>query len=172
MKKINRSSFLKGSAGALGVAALGLMTGCSDNSAPSAASSSTPAIENTLPSTYADSIRWDAEYDVAVLGMGFSGMVSALTAANNGASVVILEKCEEGEAGGNSKVCGQMIAYGHGDVETTKKYYNAMAGGRYIEPAVADVLANGVANTAEMLERDFGLDSSEFWELDLSIIHI
>ena len=31
-------------------------------------------------------------------------MVAAKTAADNGAKVVIVEKCEEGKAGGNTKV--------------------------------------------------------------------
>jgi len=43
-------------------------------------------------------VRWDAEYDVVVMGMGAAGMVAAKTAADNGAKVVIVEKCEEGKA--------------------------------------------------------------------------
>lgn len=43
-------------------------------------------------------VRWDAEYDVVVMGMGAAGMVAAKTAADNGAKVVIVEKCEGGKA--------------------------------------------------------------------------
>ena len=42
--------------------------------------------------TYADTIRWDAQYDVVVVGFGGAGGVSAITAADEGAQVLILEK--------------------------------------------------------------------------------
>lgn len=160
MEKISRSSFLKGAAGALGVGALGLMTGCGQSA------SSTTATQNTTPATIAESIRWDAEYDVVVMGIGFAGCVAAKTAADEGANVVIVEKCSEGESGGNSKVCGQMFAYGHEDVAATKKYYQALAGGREIDEEVLDVMSEGVANLAGTLASEFGLNRDEFWELN------
>lgn len=39
-------------------------------------------------------VRWDAEYDVVVMGMGAAGMVAAKTAADNGAKVVIVESAK------------------------------------------------------------------------------
>mgnify|MGYP003315043575 CR=1 FL=1 len=41
--------------------------------------------------TYADTIKWDAQYDVVVLGMGFAGMNAAIAAVDAGASVVICD---------------------------------------------------------------------------------
>ena len=79
MKNLSRRSFLKGSA-ALG--ALAAMGGATLVSA-----------EETY--TYADTIKWDAQYDVVVLGMGFAGMTAAMAAADEGASVVICEKMNE-----------------------------------------------------------------------------
>lgn len=161
MEKISRKSFVLGAAGALG---LGLLTGCggSESASSSAASSAAPAPQKEL--TFADTIRWDAEYDVAVLGMGASGMVAAKTAADNGAKVVILEKCEEGKAGGNSKVCGQLFAYANGDKEAAKTYYTALAGGRYVEPEMVDTLSEGVANLADILADEFGFHKDEFMD--------
>ena len=95
--------------------------------------------------TFADTIQWDAEYDVVVAGFGASGAVTAKTAAENGASVLIVEKCSEGEAGGNSKVAGQLFAYGNGNVEETKKYYQALAGDTEVPEAMLDTIVNGVA---------------------------
>lgn len=100
--------------------------------------------------TFADTVKWDAEYDVVVAGFGASGAVTAKTAAENGASVLIVEKCTEGEAGGNSKVAGQLFAYGNGNVEETKKYYQALAGDTEVPEASLDVIVNGVANMAEI----------------------
>ena len=36
--------------------------------------------------------KWDAEYDVVVIGSGFAGLAAAYTAKKAGASVVVLEK--------------------------------------------------------------------------------
>lgn len=145
MEKISRKSFVLGAAGALG---LGLLTGCGGSEAASSSAASSEAAAPQKELTFADTIRWDSEYDVVVLGMGASGMVAAKTAADNGAKVVILEKCEEGKAGGNTKICGQLFAYANGDKEAAKTYYNALAAGRYVEPEMVDTLSEGVANLA------------------------
>lgn len=125
MEKISRKSFVKG---ALGLGLTGVLAGC----ASSASSTAAPAEKKQF--TFADTVRWDAQYDVVVMGMGAAGMVAAKTAADNGAKVVIVEKCEEGKAGGNTKVCGQLFAYANGDKDAAKSYYTALAGGRDIEP--------------------------------------
>ncbi|HYB45603.1 MAG TPA: FAD-binding protein, partial [Nitrososphaerales archaeon] len=52
---------------------------------------------------------WDYSADVVVLGTGFAGQMSAITAAENGAQVLILEKAPQKWQGGNSRVCGQGI---------------------------------------------------------------
>ena len=113
MEKISRKSFVKG---ALGLGLTGVLAGCASSASSTAASaSSTAAPAEKKEFTFADTVRWDAQYDVVVMGMGAAGMVAAKTAADNGAKVVIVEKCEEGKAGGNTKVCGQLFAYANGD---------------------------------------------------------
>ena len=118
MEKISRKSFVKG---ALGLGAVGILAGCASSASSTAASaSSTAAPAEKKEFTFADTVRWDAQYDVVVMGMGAAGMVAAKTAADNGAKVVIVEKCEEGKAGGNTKVCGQLFAYANGDKDAAK----------------------------------------------------
>ena len=112
--------------------------------------------------TFADTVKWDAEYDVVVLGIGFSGLVSAMEAADNGASVLICEKCDEGHSGGNSKVCGQMFAYADNDVDAATQYYTALAAGRQYPDGMLDVIVNGVATMAETLSDKFGMNRDEF----------
>lgn len=114
--------------------------------------------------TFADTVKWDAEYDVVVLGMGFAGMITAFTAADDGASVLICEKLDEGEAGGNSRVCGQGFAYAHDDAEGAYKYYTSLAGGRDVPDDMIRTLADGVAKTADYLE-SLGFDRSQFYDL-------
>jgi succinate dehydrogenase/fumarate reductase flavoprotein subunit len=48
--------------------------------------------------------KWDAEYDVVVVGYGGAGAAAAMTAHDSGAKVMILEKTSSG--GGNTRVSG------------------------------------------------------------------
>lgn len=48
--------------------------------------------------------------DVVIIGTGLSGMCAAVSAANAGAKVVVLEKVAEKDGGGNSKLAGGLIA--------------------------------------------------------------
>jgi len=86
---VNRRGFLRGSAAAgASVAAGGLLP--------------EPAKADGIPP------RWDKEVDVVIVGTGHSGLAAAITAADAGAKVVILEKMKKEFEGGNSKVSGNM----------------------------------------------------------------
>ena len=162
MEKISRKSFVKG---ALGLGLTGVLAGCASSaSSTTASASSTAASAEKKQFTFADTVRWDAQYDVVVMGMGAAGMVAAKTAADNGAKVVIVEKCEEGKAGGNTKVCGQLFAYANGDKDAAKSYYTALAGGRDIEPEIIDAISEGVANMADILADEFGFNKDEYMD--------
>lgn len=155
MSNLSRRDFLKGAAGTAVLGFLGthVVLGSETEADISASTGS---------HTYADTIKWDAQYDVAVLGMGAAGMVAAKTAADNGAKVVILEKCDENEAGGNSKVCGQLFAYANGDKEAAVKYYSSLAGGRDIPDGIIDAISEGVSNMADILADEFGFNKDEY----------
>jgi succinate dehydrogenase/fumarate reductase flavoprotein subunit len=51
--------------------------------------------------------KWDMEYDVVVVGWGAAGSTAAVTAHDQGAEVLILEKMPDG--GGNTRICGGNI---------------------------------------------------------------
>ena len=56
-----------------------------------------------------DKVKFDIKYedmktDVVVIGSGGAGLTAAISAAKNGANVIVLEK--NGEVGGNTLVCG------------------------------------------------------------------
>jgi succinate dehydrogenase/fumarate reductase flavoprotein subunit len=90
-KGVGRREFLKGAAvgaGALALAGLG---------AKEAKAEPKP----WLPA------KWDYEADVVVVGAGFAGQAVVIEADRAGASVLMLEKANEKEQGGNSRVCGQ-----------------------------------------------------------------
>lgn len=130
-----------------------VLAGCSNTPTP---------VQNDF--TYADTIAWDAQYDVVVAGFGAAGAVTAKTAAEEGATVLIVEKMSEGESGGNSKYAGQLFANGHGDVERTLTYYKQLAGDTDVPESMLRVIATGVANMADILANDFGADKSQFMD--------
>ena len=87
---ISRRSFLKAAAAGIGSATL---TGFG-------------AVETKA--TQPDQVKkWDYEAEVVVLGIGAAGLMTAITACDNGADVIILEKAPEAHAGGNTRVSGQ-----------------------------------------------------------------
>lgn len=85
------------------------------------------AVADEAADAYADTVAWDDVYDVVVAGAGMAGMTAAISAMNEGASVLLIDKAPEDEAGGNSRVCHQL--YGTiNDVEKGMEYYSAMRG--------------------------------------------
>ena len=167
MKKMNRRDFLKTmTTGAIGIGVMAMLPGCvreqTQETQGSEETQNIPEKQET-PYTFADTVKWDAEYDVAVLGMGFSGMVSALSAAREGASVVVLEKAMEEKAGGNSKVCGQLFARST-DLEHAVDYFTAMSAGKDDDPEVLRVMSQGIVDLAEKLEKTYGMDPTQFMD--------
>jgi NADPH-dependent 2,4-dienoyl-CoA reductase/sulfur reductase-like enzyme len=77
-KKISRREFVKGAAvGAGALAGTGVLASCAPAAAPGASAE--------LPAS------WDKEVDVVVVGGGGAGCNAAMSAAEAGASVVLLE---------------------------------------------------------------------------------
>lgn len=150
MMNISRRNFLKGAAA---TGALVAMNGMSIAAAEEKAY------------TFADTIAWDAQYDVVVMGMGFAGMTAAMTAADEGANVLLAEKMSEALAGGNSKVAGQFFAYGHEDLEATRAYYQALTGGREVPEDTLEVIVNGVTHMwGNLKDLLFDGNDSEFMD--------
>jgi succinate dehydrogenase/fumarate reductase flavoprotein subunit len=90
---VGRRAFLKGSAAAGAAAAAGSVAGSLVPASAEAAAA--PA-------------RWNKEVDVVVVGTGNAGLAAAITAADAGAKVIILEKMKKEFEGGNSKISGNM----------------------------------------------------------------
>lgn len=92
-----------------------------------AATASIAAADEVATCAYDQTVVWDGAYDVVVVGAGIAGMTAAISAMNEGASVLLVDKAPEDEAGGNSRVCHQL--YGTvNDVEKGMEYYSAMRG--------------------------------------------
>lgn len=102
-KKLTRRSFLAG-AGVMG-AAMGFgLVGCASGG------TGAPAADDALSTTGGEggnAVEWAREADVVVLGYGAAGAACAIEAADNGASVLIVEK--ESLPGGSMARCGGAI---------------------------------------------------------------
>jgi len=80
---------------------------------------------------------WDIKADVVIAGYGGAGIISAITAAVSGASVLVLEKAPQG--GGVSKI-SDVNFINPSDVEGAYKYLSATIG-----PAVTDAICRSTA---------------------------
>ena len=99
--EVSRRDFLKGAgAAAAGAAAIGL-TGASG---VSAFGSEVSTKASWMPAT------WDYETDVLVVGHGFAGQATVITACKEGKDrVMVIDVAPEGLDGGTSSICGQVM---------------------------------------------------------------
>ncbi len=95
---------------------------------PAAFSASATQANSTLPK------KWDLEADVVVLGFGGAGATTAIVAAQNGASVVVLEKSPEDAHISNTRMSGGIFhcPFKDGDPKALKAYAKAMFSGENI----------------------------------------
>jgi hypothetical protein len=82
--------------------------------------------------------KWDLEAGAVVLGIGAAGLMTAITAYDQGADVLILEKAPEDHAGGNTRVSGQGW-WCRPDSDKAVTYQHAMSDGYTIPDDVAKV---------------------------------
>ena len=68
----------------------------------------TPLAQAAAPKKARDGIKWDETVDVIVVGSGLAGLTAAITAAETGASVLLLEKMAA--FGGSSVISGGTFA--------------------------------------------------------------
>lgn len=151
---LDRRGFIKGaSLSALGIAGASLLAACDSETAGE-------QTEGGL--TFDQLVSWNGEYDVIVVGFGGAGAVAAKTAAEEGSSVLLIDKAAKGEEGGNTRFCTQMFVYGNEDEAATKAYYTALASDMPLAEDVLDAYANGIAHLFDNYSKTYGLDKNEF----------
>ena len=137
--ELSRRNFLKSAAAVAGAAGVSALAGTSiahadeaeDEAAAEAEAEDDAAAEEDSDEeyTYADTIAWNAEYDVVVVGFGGAGGVASVYAADAGASVLLCDAAPEGEEGGNTRFAAQMAMCG----EDVDAMYNYIRNGLYWE---------------------------------------
>lgn len=71
---------------------------------------------------YNSSMKWNAKYDVIVVGFGGAGAGAARFAADNNAHVLLIDSAPEGSEGGNTRYSGGAFAWGK-NFDNLKEYY-------------------------------------------------
>lgn len=144
MTALNRRRFLGTSAATLGAAAL-----------PAFAASPNPC---EIPTS------WDETFEVIVIGSGFAGLAAAVSAAETGAKVAVLEKMAF--VGGNSSLSGGMIAVPGSSVQKAQgiddKPENLMDDMERIglglgDPEHVEVLCREASDTFEWTRKSLGV---------------
>lgn len=115
---LSRRDFLKGAA------VLGAAGGLGAFALPGIASAATSS-SDWMPAT------WDYTADVVIAGYGYASMAAAIEADRAGSSVIILEKANKRERGGNSRVCGQgLLAPSPAIQDAYNQYFTMMTEGQ------------------------------------------
>ena len=159
--KLTRRDFLKGTLAASATLASMSLLGCADSSAENQTTANQTTANNVaeVETTAAlnsskDTVSYDEEYDVVVIGHGFAGAAAAITAAQEGAKVLMLEKAPESAAGGNSRVCGQQIL-APTDVERAIAYFDTIFEGYDYDKDLLRATVEGMASLGDWLHETF-----------------
>lgn len=142
MTEYSRRSFLKGAFAGGAALALGGMAGC----AQAAQGETAPATY-----TYADTIAWNAEYDVVVVGFGGAGAAASIYAADAGASVLLCDVAPEGHEGGNTRYCAQ-IAVAGSNADDLLTYYKSLAWKFEMDEEVLRVYTQGMTEVYDIFK--------------------
>ncbi|MEG2212222.1 MAG: FAD-binding protein [Raoultibacter sp.] len=150
----SRRSFLKiGATAGLGALGMSMLGGCAPKGAGKSNGSSVSAAE----------VVWDGAFDVVVVGFGDAGASAAIAAADQGASVLIVDKAPEGHEGGNSRYCAQLFV-SITDVEKGLKHYQALRGNYTTSDEVLSVYVQGMHDIRDTLI-GWGADASKIKDL-------
>ena len=95
--------------------------------------------------------KWDKETDVVIVGCGGAGTTAAITARDEGAAVIILEKAPEG--GGNSRIGGGQFSFSTPEKKDNAAIYLYAACNGTTPKDVCQAWADEMVNNGEWLEK-------------------
>lgn len=111
--------------------------------------------------TFADTVAWNAEYDVVVVGFGGSGAVTSIYAADAGAKVLLIDVAPKGAEGGNTRFAAQMCCTGT-DPDETFRYYKDMAWHFDVDDEMLRTYTDGLCQISDRLAR-LGVTEPAIW---------
>ena len=153
MQNMDRRGFLKGAAVLGGAIAASGLAGCASEAAPQKTAST-------------EGIVWEDEADVVILGTGGTGLAAAITMADEGlGSCIVLEAGSEEEAGGNSRVNGQLVMIPD-SVEAAVAYQKAITAPYTVEDELLEAWAEGLYENRQWLEDVVGVELEQYTGAD------
>ncbi|MFC6254972.1 FAD-binding protein [Secundilactobacillus hailunensis] len=102
-------------------------------------------------------MKWDAQYDVIVLGFGGAGATAARFAADKGAHVLLVDAAPAGAEGGNTRYAKQQIATGQNQTELMT-YFSQLAGSYSIPVKMLQKYVSKLVTMPEYLKRYLDID--------------
>jgi succinate dehydrogenase/fumarate reductase flavoprotein subunit len=109
--------------------------------------------------------KWNADYDVLVLGFGGAGGNAARFAADAGAHVLLVDAAPFGHEGGNTRYSAQHVAMAT-DYAKINKYFKRLAAPFQIPEKMMDVYTDGIYHMTDMFKEHFGIDAF-VWSRDV-----
>lgn len=109
-------------------------------------------------------VKWNADYDVIVLGFGGAGATAARFAADKGAKVLIVDAAPFGHEGGNTRYSAQHVAMAT-DREKIQTYYEQLTAPFELNPNMLKTYLDGFVDMEDYFKKY--LDTDAFvWSRD------
>ena len=148
-KEVSRRQFLTGA----GVATAGIVGAGFTALQPTQASGGSIGEDIASGESYLSSINWDSGFDVIVIGFGGAGASAAISASEEGASVLLIDKAPEHDEGGNTRVCEQALLAWQ-KTEDGKAFIKQLAQGHQdITDEIIDYMVAGTEENKPWMER-------------------
>lgn len=107
---------------------------------------------------YDSTLKWDAVYDVIVVGFGGAGAGAARFAADNKAHVLLIDAAPEGQEGGNTRYAGGAFAWSDNFADLRDYYKQTYYPFKY-DPKDLDTFVNNVVQMKEYSKKYFGIEA-------------
>ncbi|BDR60584.1 FAD-binding protein [Lactobacillus xylocopicola] len=107
---------------------------------------------------YNSTLKWDAIYDVVVVGFGGAGATAARFAADNRAKVLLIDSAPEGQEGGNTRYAGGAFAWSD-SFDDLRAYYQQTYYPFKYDPKALDAFVNNVLQMREYAQKYFGIEA-------------
>lgn len=107
---------------------------------------------------YNSSVKWDAVFDVIVVGFGGAGAGAARFAVDKGARVLLVDSAPEGSEGGNTRYAGGAFAWGK-NFDNLKDYYKQTYYPFKYDPKDLDTFVKNVLQMKEYSKKYFGIEA-------------
>ncbi|CAM3239801.1 FAD-binding protein [Lactiplantibacillus plajomi] len=102
--------------------------------------------------------KWDAQYDVVIVGFGGAGASAARFAADHDAKVLLIDSAPEGHEGGNTRYSGGDFSWSD-NFDDLKDYYIQTYYPFKYDEKVLNTFVENVCNMKEYARKHFGIES-------------